>query len=86
MAWYRKAAEQGDAEAQRALGLMYATGDGVAQDYQQAYAWASSAVANDGNADTVKLRDLIAKKLTPNALAQAQALGGEYFKKYRPRN
>jgi len=37
--WYRRAAEQGHAEAQGKLGLMYANGEGVTQDYQTAYMW-----------------------------------------------
>jgi TPR repeat protein len=32
-------AEQGDAEAQNNLGLSYVSGQGMAQDYQQAVAW-----------------------------------------------
>lgn len=39
VAWYRKAAEQGDAQAQYVLGLMYFDGRGVVQDDQQAQAW-----------------------------------------------
>ncbi|WP_406569303.1 tetratricopeptide repeat protein, partial [Aeromonas veronii] len=39
MAWYRKAAEQGDAMAQFNLGAMYEQGKGVAQDDKQAVAW-----------------------------------------------
>ncbi|WP_143521042.1 SEL1-like repeat protein [Pseudomonas rhodesiae] len=35
VAWFGKAAEQGNAEAQRNLGLSYADGKGVAQDAQQ---------------------------------------------------
>ena len=34
-----EAAEQGDAEAQRALGLMYDNGRGVPQDYVEAIVW-----------------------------------------------
>ena len=37
--WYRKAAEQGDATAQTALGVMYKDGRGVPQDYVQAHMW-----------------------------------------------
>ena len=40
-------AEQGDAEAQYKLGLMYANGQGVAQDYQQAFSWFQKS-ANQG--------------------------------------
>ena len=35
----RRQAEQGDAEAQFNLGLMYTNGDGVPQDYQEAVSW-----------------------------------------------
>ena len=35
----RTAAEQGDAQAQYALGTMYRDGQGVAQDYTQALLW-----------------------------------------------
>ena len=38
-AWWRKAADQGYAAAQRALGWTYEVGQGVAQDYAQAVAW-----------------------------------------------
>ncbi|MGL5225819.1 MAG: tetratricopeptide repeat protein [Aeromonas sp.] len=43
------AAEQGNAAAQFNLGVMYAEGQGVAQDYQQAVAWYQKAAAQ-GNA------------------------------------
>ena len=36
---FRKAAEQGDAQAQNNLGLCYDNGDGVAKDSQQAVYW-----------------------------------------------
>ena len=41
--WYRKAAEQGFAEAQHNLGAMYTDGEGVAQDAKQAVAWCRKA-------------------------------------------
>jgi TPR repeat protein len=37
--WFRKAAEQGDAKAQKSLGNMYGTGQGVPQNYAQAALW-----------------------------------------------
>ena len=37
------AAERGDADAQYTLGVMYARGDGVTQDYQAAFHWISLA-------------------------------------------
>ncbi|MCL2725942.1 MAG: SEL1-like repeat protein [Polyangiaceae bacterium] len=39
MKWWRKAAEQGDAEAQAALGFMYSEGRGVAKDEAEAVKW-----------------------------------------------
>ena len=37
--WYRKAADQGDADAQFYLGGMYDNGKGVPQDYAAAVTW-----------------------------------------------
>jgi TPR repeat protein len=39
VSWYRKAAEQGIADAQVNLGNMYASGQGVPQDYAAAVSW-----------------------------------------------
>jgi len=37
--WYRKAAEQGDAQSQHNLGVMYAIGQGVPEDDAEAVKW-----------------------------------------------
>ena len=37
--WYRKAAEQGHANAQNNLGWMYQNGWGIEQDYYEAVKW-----------------------------------------------
>jgi TPR repeat protein len=37
--WYRKAAEQGDANAQYNLGQGYGDGQGVPQDHAEAVKW-----------------------------------------------
>jgi TPR repeat protein len=37
--WYRKAAEQGHAQAQSSLGFCYRQGNGVAEDYVEAVKW-----------------------------------------------
>jgi TPR repeat protein len=47
--WYRKSAEQGDAEAQSRLGEAYRLGRGVLQDYAQAVFWTRKA-AEQGDA------------------------------------
>jgi TPR repeat protein len=78
-------ANQGDAAAQGNLGLMYASGKGVPEDYIQAHMWfnlaASSFPASDAeNRDNaVKSRDLLAAKLTPEQIAEAQALAREWM-------
>jgi TPR repeat protein len=43
--WYRKSAEQGFAEAQYKLGLIYEEGLGVTQDYVEAHKWFNLAAA-----------------------------------------
>ena len=49
--WFRKAADQGNAcDAQASLGWMYATGQGVPQDFVQAVQWSLKA-AQQGNAE-----------------------------------
>ena len=50
MQWYRKAAEQGDVDAQYNLGNMYAKGRGVRQDNAQAVQWFRKA-AEQGDAE-----------------------------------
>src|SRR5208283_2618949 len=37
--WYRKAADQGNADAQNNLGIIYQNGFGVAKDYEEAVKW-----------------------------------------------
>ena len=50
MKWYRLAAEQGNADAQNNLGVMYQYGDGVLQDYAEAVKWYRLA-AEQGDAE-----------------------------------
>ncbi|PHI95498.1 hypothetical protein BG621_06490 [Parasaccharibacter apium] len=47
VAWYQKAAKQGDPEAQRSLALMYAEGRGVAQNDVQAVSWYRKSAAQE---------------------------------------
>ena len=48
--WYRKAASNGDSEAQCILGRMYQQGEGVGQDYAQAVRWYQKS-AEQGNSE-----------------------------------
>ncbi len=79
--WYRLAAEQGDAAAQFNLGVAYATGRGVPQDYVQAYMWfdlAASSSEAKNRASAIETRDLIASRMTPAQIAEAQRLAREW--------
>ena len=81
--WLRKAAEQGDSGAQNDLGLLYEDGNGVPQDYAEAYFWYSVAVAKtptySGN------RDRAASKLTKTILLQTQARAGKWAEEHPTR-
>ncbi len=80
--WYQKAAEQGDASAQNNLGVMYKYGWGVPQDYVQAHTWYNLAASHwppGSNRDmAVKNRDIVAAKMTPAQVAEAQRLAREW--------
>jgi uncharacterized protein len=71
--WFRKAADQGDADAQGYLGDLYFRGLGVAKDYVQAYLWSNLAAAA-GEPGAAKYRDDVEKLMTPERIAEAQAL------------
>jgi TonB family protein len=46
MAWYRKAADQGNAQADRNIGVLFENGLGVPQDHSQAEEWNRKADSN----------------------------------------
>lgn len=71
--WWRLAAQQGDAEVQYNLGVMYMKGHAVPQDNVRAYMWFNIAAVS-GIADAVKNRDIVARKLNSQQMAQAQKL------------
>ena len=71
-------ANQGDASAQFNLGLMYNKGQGVPKDYVQAHKWFNLSTANNpekiNREKGVAGRDLVAGKMTPAQIAEAQKL------------
>lgn len=69
----RKAAEQGDADAQYQLGVMYGKGDGVSQNSVTAYAWLRLA-AVQGDKGAAKSLGLIDNNFTPDQRNRAEAL------------
>ena len=80
--WYRKAAKQGQADAQNNLGFMYGEGRGVPQDYVQAHIWynlsASRLPPGKDRDQSVQNRDIVAEKMTPAQIAEAQRLAREW--------
>jgi tetratricopeptide (TPR) repeat protein len=78
VSWFSKAANLGNPNAQMSLGRMYANGEGLPQDYKQAYIWSALAATNGMNS---RNRDLAAAKLSPQVLAEAQKETKELFDK-----
>jgi len=60
---------------------MYDKGDGVPQDYAEAYAWFFVA-ATGGSINAEKYRDTVKEILTAEQLAEAQKRANELFEKY----
>jgi TPR repeat protein len=80
--WYNKAAEQGLAQAQYNLGVVYYQGKGTLQNYKQAYIWASLAAAqSDAPKDAARLQNEAARQLTSKQLKAAQQHVAEWQKK-----
>ena len=79
-----RAAESGDAIAQHNLGAVYHDGEGVPQNYSEAYVWFSLAAASGVKGSTHN-RDVAAKKLSPEALATAQQRAAKLFKEIEAR-
>ena len=77
----RATAEQGDAEAQYNLGLMYLEGLGVKQDNVEAYAWIRTAAAQ-GKSGTLEIRQALLREMTSSQEDRAIELAREYREKY----
>jgi len=68
--------------AQYDLGVMYANGRGVPQDYIQAHKWLNLA-ATHGDADAIAARDSIVKLMSPVEVAETQKLAREWKSRQR---
>ncbi len=74
--WYKKAAEQGDTEAQLNLAVMYASGEGIPENFVLAYKWANLAAAR-GNENAREMKNEVKKRMTRTQIAEAQQLSLE---------
>ena len=79
--WFSIAATQGDTRAQFGLGLLYALGLGVTQDYVQSHMWLNLGSMR-GDKDAIKNRNNIAELMTPAQVAKAQRLAREWMEKH----
>jgi uncharacterized protein len=75
---WRPLADQGLADAQASLGWLYFEGFGVPQDYLQAHMWLNLAAAQ-GNERGRMNRDMVAAKMTPSQIEEAQRLAREWL-------
>ena len=80
--WFRLAADQGDPQAQYNLGLAYTQGQGVPQNNVNAHMWFNLAAARFPDARgrdlAVTNRDVVANKMTPDQVTEAQKLAREW--------
>ena len=77
LTWTRKAAAQGYADAQVNLGFRYANGHGVRRDLVRAHMWSNLAAAQ-GVEMAMDNRAIVARRMTPAEIAEAQRLAREW--------
>ena len=72
--WYRKAADQGDVGAQGMMGTLYSMGQGVEQNYAEAYYWLDLAAAVKGpkQAQYANYRQMMGAHITADELTAVQ--------------
>lgn len=80
--WYRKAAKQGNAKAQNSLGFMYYKGRGVPRNDKIAHMWYNLAAAQGDN-QAANNRDIVAEKMTPAQVTEAQLLARDWMAKFK---
>jgi TPR repeat protein len=70
--WYKKAAKNGSAAGQAALGEAYRLGLGVEQDEVSAYMWYTLA-ADQGSRAAADAREIVASRMEPKQIEKAEA-------------
>jgi uncharacterized protein len=76
-AWFVKAAEQNQAEAQLLLGSLYFFGQGVRQSYVSAFAWCDIAETN-GQSDASECRDAALEHMSPAEMAESYKIVSDW--------
>jgi TPR repeat protein len=80
---FLEAAEHGVAGSQNNLGYMYARGNGVPQDFIRAHMWFDIAAAN-GDSTASDNRAIVASRMKPSEIAEAERLAREWLKEHPP--
>lgn len=81
-AWYIRAAEQGHPVAQLHLGFYHRRGYGVPQDRVMSHMWTALS-AELGHAEAVEWRDKVALEMSPEEIALAERLAGQWLARWR---
>ncbi len=79
--WYRKGSDQGNADAQAALGMLCFLGKGVPRDIVFAHMWLNLAASRSPvgfQKGASELGDQVAAAMTPAQIAEAQRLAREW--------
>jgi TPR repeat protein len=73
-AWYRTAADQGDVDAEATMGTLCSMGQGVAQDYAEAYYWLdlAASVTGPNQATYAAHRQMMGAHITVDELEAVQ--------------
>jgi TPR repeat protein len=84
--WYRKAAERKNKEAVSILCVSYVIGVGAPEDYVLGHMWCNIAVGlaryPAESKSEAMLRDLVARKMTPNQIGEAQRMAREWLARH----
>lgn len=80
--WYRLAAAQGHTDAPIQLGKIYEHGRGVPQDDMLAYMWFDIST-KQGRAESPGYREIVAARLSPELILEAQGLAEAWLLEYR---
>ena len=80
--YWQPLADQGNADAQSKIGGMFARGLGAPQDFVQGYMWLNLAAAQ-GHDMALVSRDMVAIKMSPDQIAEAQRMEREWMAKHQ---
>ena len=80
--WYRKSAEQGDADAQNNLGALYSKGEGTEQNFIEALKWFIISTKNGSEGGQKNIR-IVEKRMSYEQISQAQKLANDWMRKNR---